>query len=112
MTGYQYIKQMTVDEIDRALGCGKVTARNIKKATLDQLVHSCHTCPQLLEKKNKWPCNFQLTSCKECMKTFLQEEVPGTPKMLDEPCLKCMELDLCQGEFGCMKLEAWRNGER
>lgn len=112
MTGYQYIKRMTVEEIDRALGCGRLTARNIKEAGLNQLICSCHTCPQLFFKEKKWPCNFQETKCKECMKAFLENEIPGTEPIIEGPCLTCMELDFCMGIYKCEKLEDYQNEKK
>ena len=112
MTGYQYIKRMTVDEIGKAIGCGTLTARNIKEEGIGQLISSCHTCPQLLFKEKKWPCNFQKTGCKECMKSFLENEIPGTEPLVEGPCLSCMELEFCLGIYRCKRLEEYQNGKK
>ncbi len=112
MTGYQYIKRLTIGDIDRAIGCGKQTASNIVGMNMEQLIHSCHTCPQLLLKDKKWPCNFQETKCKECMKAFLENEIPGTDPLIEGPCITCMELEFCQGLYRCRKLEEYQNEKK
>ena len=109
MTGFQYIKRMTIKEIDKTIGCGYLIASRIKGMTMEELIHSCHTCPQLLFQEQKWPCNFQVTSCQKCMKDFLENEIPGTEPLIQGPCVKCIELEFCQGLYRCKKLEEYEN---
>lgn len=112
MNGYQYIKSLTVKEISHHFGCGYLTAQRVKSMDVAQMINSCLTCPQLLELNTKWPCNFQETTCKECMKEFLTKEVPGTLPVTKGPCANCMELDFCQGLIPCKKLMEYEYEKR
>lgn len=111
MTGEELIHSMPVKAIEKAFGVSRSTAINIKNKDKQGLIHSCHTCPQLLNLKTKWPCNFRETSCKECMKNFLENEIPETLPTIKESCINCIELDFCQGLFPCAKLKEDKDGE-
>lgn len=112
MTGFQYIKRMPVKEISKAFGVSHGSAYDISKKDMQGLINSCNTCPQLLKLDKKWPCNFQETTCKKCMKEFLENEIPGTEPIIEGPCIRCMELEFCQGLYGCRKLEEYRNEKK
>lgn len=112
MTGYQYIKRMSIKEIEKTFGLGRASAIEISQKNMKGLILSCHTCPQLLKLDVKWPCNFQETSCRKCMKQFLENEIPGTDPVIEGPCVQCMELEFCQGLYRCQKLEEYQNEKK
>lgn len=110
MNGYEYIKSLSADELSKQIGLSRAAAVVVLKMGKEELIKSPVTCPQLLTIKAKWQCNFHETSCKECMKEFLENEVPGTSikkKKLPKPCKECMERDFCQGEYRCRKLKEY-----
>ncbi len=111
MTGEELIHNMPIKAIEKAFGISHLSAISIKNKDKQGLIDSCLTCPQLLDLETKWPCNFQETSCKACMKEFLEKEVPGTMKILKGPCLSCMERGFCSGDYPCEKLKAFEKGK-
>lgn len=97
MTGYQMIKSMTERELSKTYGCSWAKARVIKNLDKEGLIKSPDVCPQMLKLPQKYPCNFKITECRECVRRFLVTEIPGTERIIDGPCLECREKDLCPG---------------
>ena len=80
MTGYEYLKKLSIEQISENLGISLDEARKVQILTLEELAHHDDVCPQALIPGAGYPCykTSKAGVCTNCTRRFLNGEIGET----------------------------------
>lgn len=99
MTGYDYIKSLTIKELMKKIDMPRGKAYYIREICgLEKLTKHPYLCPRMFAEKHR--CSYHETGCQECMYRWLVSDIDGSKMQ----CATCIEADICNGQYLCKRL--------